>query len=227
MRRLHTHFALDLADNVQRTLYLTGTYEPEFLRFLQSELQPGDVYADIGAHVGIDAVVAARCVGSSGHVYAFEPAPDTVRRLREATSSSGNVTVVDVALGSTTATVALRADPLFPPGDASTRSLFTDGAIICQIPMTTFDVWSAALKRLDVVKIDIEGGEFDAIAGMTGALSRFRPRAIIVELQAARLRIAGYSDRDIVQLLLDNGYSPSKEMFLDNHVFRRSTASPT
>jgi FkbM family methyltransferase len=227
VRRLGTSFTLDLADNVQRTLFLTGRYEPDFLRFLKSELRVGDVYADIGAHVGIDAIVAARRVGVSGHVYAFEPAPDTSARLAEVTRSSGNVTVVNVALGAARTMVALRSDPSFGTGDASARSLFTDGSVICQVPMTTFDAWAVDLDRLDVAKIDIEGGEHDAIVGMRATLSRLRPRAIVVELQASRLRLAGHTEEDVTRLLLESEYLPSGESFLENVVFRRRESQTT
>ena len=221
VRRLGATFTLDLADNVQRTLYLTGTYEPDFLRFLQSELRVGDIYADIGAHVGIDAVVAAHRVGRSGHVYAFEPAADTSARLDAVTRSFENVTIVNLALGATSTTVDLRADPSFQAGDASARSLFTQGTVICRVPMTTLDIWAEDLPRLDLAKIDIEGGEYDAIAGMQRTLARLRPRAVVVEIEASRLHLAGRTKQDIFRLLLDTGYAPSGEAFLDNVVFRR------
>lgn len=225
VRRLGTSFTLDLADNVQRTLYLTGTYEPAFLRFLKSELRPGDVYVDVGAHIGIDAIVAAREVGLAGHVYAFEAAPDTAARLAEVTQQFRNVSVANVALGARTGTVTLRSDPMFHPNDASTRSLFTTGAVICEVQMTTLDMWGIGVDRLDVVKIDIEGGEYDAIAGMTSTLSRLRPRTIIVEIQFARQRMPDPSDQDVYSLLHDRGYVESGESFLDNVVFRSRARS--
>src|SRR5690349_11942579 len=57
--RLGLALALDLRDNLQRTVYFTGTYEPGLLRFLANELEPGDVVVDVGAHVGIHALTAA------------------------------------------------------------------------------------------------------------------------------------------------------------------------
>jgi hypothetical protein len=69
-RRLGLRLRLDLRDNLARTVYFTGTYEPELVRFL-SGLRPGEVFADVGAHMGAHALVAAR---AGARVVAFEPA---------------------------------------------------------------------------------------------------------------------------------------------------------
>jgi hypothetical protein len=55
VRRLGLRLELDLRDNLERTLYATGTYEPALLRFLHDELRPGDVVLDVGAHIGVHA----------------------------------------------------------------------------------------------------------------------------------------------------------------------------
>ena len=51
VRRLGLRLELDLRDNLARTVYFTGTYEPQLVRFL-SRLRPGEVFADVGAHIG-------------------------------------------------------------------------------------------------------------------------------------------------------------------------------
>src|ERR687885_2186416 len=79
-RRLGLDLELDLRDNLQRTLYFTGTYEPGLLRALENELEPGDVFVDVGAHVGVHALCAARRLSEipgGGRVVAFEPTADS------------------------------------------------------------------------------------------------------------------------------------------------------
>jgi Methyltransferase FkbM domain len=102
VRRLGLRLELDLRDNLQRTLYATGTYEPALLRFLHDELRPGDVVLDAGAHIGVHALPAAarlRRLGA-GTVIAFEPARDSAARLRAAAARNRpDVTVVEAALG--------------------------------------------------------------------------------------------------------------------------------
>lgn len=57
--RLGLLFDLDLRDNVQRTLFFTGCYERRYLRNLRRLVRSGDVFVDIGAHIGIHALIIA------------------------------------------------------------------------------------------------------------------------------------------------------------------------
>ena len=61
-----------------------GDHELAAQQVLQRGLQPGSVFYDVGANVGFYSIIAARLVGTAGHVYAFEPVPD---RLSAATFS--------------------------------------------------------------------------------------------------------------------------------------------
>jgi FkbM family methyltransferase len=219
-RRLGTRWSLNLADNVQRTLYLTGTYEPELLGLLRAELRSGDTYVDVGGHIGIHARVAAQQVGR-GDVYAFEPAPDSAAAIRRAVADLANVTVVETALGGTTGTVDLRADPMFGGQDAATRSLLNDGEVVCSVPITTFDAWAGALPRMDLVKIDVEGYEYHVLRGMRHSLARLRPRLIVMELEPRRLARAGHTAEELVAMLDASGYRATRRIG-SNTVFARA-----
>ena len=61
----------------------TGTYEPGSLQVMLDQLPEGGCFIDVGAHVGLFTLPAARKVGSGGRVFAFEPDPNN-RRLLEA-----------------------------------------------------------------------------------------------------------------------------------------------
>jgi len=82
-RRLGLDLDLDLRDNLQRTLFYTGTYEPGLLGFLHRELRGGDVAVDVGAHIGVHALTMARRLAQlgRGRVVAFEPAQDSAAKL--------------------------------------------------------------------------------------------------------------------------------------------------
>jgi hypothetical protein len=73
---------------------------------------------------------------------------------------------------------------------------------------------------MDVVKLDIEGGEYAALAGMEGAIRRLGPRAIIVEVGDHRLRQAGTSAAMLDDLLASFGYGRTGQVFLENVVYR-------
>jgi FkbM family methyltransferase len=226
VRRLGLRVELDLRDNLQRVLYATGTYEPALLRFLEAELRPGDVMVDVGAHVGVHALHAAarlRRLGG-GTVVAFEPARDSAAKLRAAAARNRvELTVVEAALGAAPGTAELRADPAYDPADAGVRSLHGRGGRVQAVTVTTFDAWAAEarLERLDLVKLDVEGSELEALRGMAGSLGRLRPRALVVEVKQRVLDRAGVDGDEIHLLLARLGYAATGQVLpVANQVYR-------
>ena len=80
--------------------YWTGAHEPHVQAALERLLKPGMTFWDVGAHIGFVTVMAARIVGEGGHVFSFEPMPETAGRLRRSVEVNGfdNVTVLECAI---------------------------------------------------------------------------------------------------------------------------------
>jgi FkbM family methyltransferase len=210
-RRLGLRLDLDLRDNLQRTLYFTGTYEPGLLALLERELRPGDVVLDVGAHVGVHALTAARRLRAlgGGRVIAFEPAPDSAATARAAAARNGlAVEVVRSGLGDADGEIELRGDPRYPGDDAGVRSQFGDGDVVARAPVTTFDAWAAktGLDRLDVVKVDIEGAEVLALRGMQTTLKQLRPRLLAIEIKDVVMQRGPGDEAALRALLAECGY---------------------
>jgi FkbM family methyltransferase len=228
-RRLGLDLELDLRDNLQRTLWFTGTYEPGLLRLLERELRAGDVMADVGAHVGVHALSAGRRLGElggGGRVIAFEPTPDSAAALRAAAARNGvPVEVVEAALGDGDGTVELHGDPRYGAHDAGVRSQFGAGAVVARAPVLTFDGWAAdaGLARLDVVKIDIEGAEILALRGMRESLRRLRPRLLAVEVKDVVMERGPGDEASLHALLAQCGYAPAGSAERHVAVFRPLT----
>jgi FkbM family methyltransferase len=209
---------LDLRDNVQRALYQHGSYEPKVRNRISRGLRRGDIYVDIGAHVGIHALIAARRLQElgGGHVYAFEPATDSGDRLAMAAKRNGleNLTLVRAAVGESTGRLQLRSDPAFGDDDPAVRSAFGPGPVVGDFPVVGFDEWASdqGLSRLSVVKVDIEGGELAALKGMRASLVRLRPRLLIVEVSPELLRRGGQSKEQLYAELARSGYRPEKRL---------------
>jgi FkbM family methyltransferase len=222
---------LDLRDNLQHIVYRSGSYEPNLNERITRELQAGDVYVDIGAHIGIHALAAARQLQllGGGHVYAFEPAADSCDRLARAIEHNGigNLTLLRAAVGETTGQIELRSDPAFDPADAGVRSAFASGPMVGVFPMVRFDEWAAeaGLSRLDIVKIDIEGGETSALVGMRETLARLRPRLLVTEVNEHALERAGMTRERLYDELARSNYAPT-ESIRDHDTVENVTFAP-
>ena len=210
VRSYGVEFVVDLRDNLQRTLFYLGEYEGELHDLLVGDLRAGDVFADIGANVGIHALPAARVLGPlGGSVVAFEAAEDTATVLRDLAVRNGlPVDVHVVALGRERAHAELRRSPDWDPHDLGVRSLHGEGEVVGEVAVVTFDEWAEehGLHRLDVVKIDVEGAEFDVLVGMQETLRRLRPRLLVVEVIEWFLQRAGSSSAELDAFLRDLGY---------------------
>jgi FkbM family methyltransferase len=212
--RLGLRLELDLRDNLQRTVYFTGTYEPGLLGLLEEELRAGDVVLDVGAHVGVHALTAARRLRELGHgggrVIAFEPTRDSAAAVGAAAARNGlSVEVVRSGLGAAEGEIELRRDLRYDLRDAGVRSQFGDGEVVARAPVTTFDAWAerTRLDRLDVVKVDIEGAEILALRGMRETLRRLRPRLLAIEVKDVVMQRGPGDEASLHAVLADCGYT--------------------
>src|ERR1700722_11171394 len=170
------------------------------LRFLWTNLKPGSVFLDIGAHHGIYSIVAARKLGTNGTVVAFEPSSREYRRLRLhlRLNRLHRVRAEPLVLGSATST---RTFFQITSGDTTRGGLrppaSADRVSEISVETTRLDdyVSQSSLKRVDLVKLDVEGGEREVLGGASLVLTKFRP-IFICEVLDARTMAWGHKARE-------------------------------
>lgn len=224
VRRGGLALELDLRDNLQAVLFYAGVYEPRFSAHLLGHLRPGDVVADVGAHIGVHSLAVARRLHrlGGGTVLAFEPAADSAASLRNAAVRNGlDVEVLEVACSDGPGQMPLFADERYSVFDAGVRSLHGSGRQVGRVTALRFDDWAAGrpLPRLDVVKLDVEGHEAAALSGMRNTLALLRPRALYVEIKENAMGRAVTSDERLRDLLTDLGYRTTGRTFDHNELF--------
>ena len=151
-----------------------GEHEPEVQTMLSAIVQPGNVVYDVGAHVGSIALGAARLVGATGSVVAFDGDPANILRLRENSARNEldtRIRIVHAAVWSHASTEGIpfrRAREGTSQGGVEAgghRPVLADGEII-QVPAITLDDFIAAGgPPPHVIKIDVEGGECEVLRG--------------------------------------------------------------
>jgi FkbM family methyltransferase len=200
---------LDLGEYVQRRLYY-HCYEAPLARFFERWLRPGDVVADVGAHVGFFTLLAARIVGTAGEVHSFEPVPANFERLREnvALNRFDHVQAERTAVGDREGQIALGIRKEWASG-RSTGDYTVGGELGSLLaPVTTLDAYFAGRgqHRLRLVKIDVEGFEPRVISGLTRTFDEAPPEAIVFEHNGAHLLAQGSTLTETFELLTARGY---------------------
>lgn len=154
-----------------------GLYESETSRFFLTTVEPGQCFVDVGANNGYYTLLAASRVGPEGSVMSFEPNPEAFQRLTRNVELNRlkNVRTFQVALSDGT-----REGQLFCPAEGDGLSSLTplpDSRPIA-IHELPFDSLPCP-RRVDVVKIDVEGAELDVLKGMERTVAA-NPRIKVV-----------------------------------------------
>jgi FkbM family methyltransferase len=165
---------------IARLVRRDGSYEPDVQAAISRLVQPGWTCADVGAHEGIHTRLLAKLVGESGRVFAFEPHPDTARRLTKSLSNPlrDRVTVENLAVtDGATDQVTLhpgrrRVSQEWNITGVDLEGHPTPGEL--QVAATSLDSYFAD-RRLDFVKLDVEGAEALVLRGMRRLLRERRP----------------------------------------------------
>ncbi|MGH9717848.1 MAG: FkbM family methyltransferase [Candidatus Acidiferrales bacterium] len=159
-----------------RGLYLYGeSIEPELL-VLGRFLQPGFVFVDVGANVGVYTTKAAGCVGENGLVLAIEPFIETAFRLscNVRANHLRNVRIRPFCLGAHTCHERLYLRDNKPNSFSMAKSSGTDSISVLSVSLDDLAYWEK-LERMDYLKIDAEGAEQDILSGGARAIGKFRP----------------------------------------------------
>lgn len=175
---------------------------------LVEALPLGGTAVDGGAHLGYITLQAARAVGPAGRVYAFEPNPDTHGLLVENIRANGfedRIVAPRTALadrdGRTAFFVAVAGDESgLHPGAGARR---------IDVGLTRADHVLPTDAVVDVVKLDVEGGEIGALLGMDGLLRRASADAkLFVECNPEALTRLGGDARRLVEVVRRLGFEP-------------------
>ncbi|MGH2953095.1 MAG: FkbM family methyltransferase [Solirubrobacterales bacterium] len=206
---------LDLREGIDFAIWLLGAFEPGTRRAYTRMIEPGDVVVDIGANVGAHTLQFATLVGDAGRVIAFEPTAFAFRKLEANLALNPDlaqrVTAVQAALvgapGESLPAQLYSSWPLGSSGDLHPKhrgeARGTEGARAATLDELLRE---AAVERVDLLKIDVDGHECDVLRGAGETLRAHSP-PILLELAPYIFEDAGSSVGELTGLIDEAGYA--------------------
>lgn len=184
-----------------------GLMEPEEMLFLLHTLRPNWQFIDVGANVGAYTLLASKVIGANS--IAFEPIPDTVRKLKNQLALNGigdKVTIFNVGVSDKVGNLH------FTNQNSTTNHVSTNGKTKDTIEVEVLTLDKAIGDGNDplFIKIDVEGFEYKVLKGATTLLNTKRVKALIVECP----------DKMSHQLLISCGLRPVSYDFFSRRVNR-------
>ena len=182
-----------------------GEFEPGLRRLLERVLEPGMVFLDVGAHLGLHTIAAARRVGKSGHVFAFEPTPSTHELLCRTLRLNGLDDRVTSRCAAAGRENAIR--PLYVSTISGHNSLYPlpDVETTVEVEVVQLDNELPPGQRIDVAKIDVEGAELDVLDGMARVVEENPGILIIAEYGPSHLARTGVTPKDWLSTFSSHG----------------------
>ncbi|MDF1734033.1 MAG: FkbM family methyltransferase [Minwuia sp.] len=174
-------------------LYWTGTWEQDVTTALAAEVTQGMVCYDIGSHRGFMAGVMA--ASGAAEVICFEPNPENAATIEDliALNPAMRLSLQTCAVGAEDTTATFEVMPETSMGKLSSSSFQhgTDGQTRIEVQVVRLDtlVDRQVIAPPDLLKIDIEGAEQDALLGAESTVARFRP-VLLIEVHSHDLLIS-------------------------------------
>jgi len=225
-KRIHNGMLLltDPSEHIQQQIFWYGFYERKYVLTWERLLNDDWIVLDIGANIGYYSLIAAGIV-KKGHIYAFEPDARSIFQIRENLSLNHikNADVVAAAVSDQDTGASFYAagpENIGMSGLTQPENFTGTGVMVRTIRLDTWVVENQ-IKKVDCIKMDIEGAEYKALTGMKQLLQQFRP-VLFIEISAALLERNGNTTSQIYELLDSYGYASFK-VIKENELGRLNT----
>lgn len=188
-------FYIDPVSLLGQYLLSDGVHEKEMVRVVKTILRPGDVFIDAGANEGYFSVIASRIVGK-GRSIAIEPQSRLIEVIKKnAEINSVEIEVLRSAVSNKNGEAEIKLAPAVNSGSSGfmrkTRYSLPSERVKKRTLSSILN--QIDVERVDLLKMDIEGHEYEAVMGSKEVFRSHRVKAIALELHTDILTEKGYS----------------------------------
>jgi FkbM family methyltransferase len=201
VQREGINYKLDISDLVDHFIYFG--FREDAKEKLYSFIKPGMTVLDIGTNMGVTALHFSQRVGTTGKVIGFEP--DKINYDKATTNIAlnnfKNIVVENIGLGNENTTMKLY---LVNDENRGMNRILTSTVPypFIEIPVRVLDdfIKEHPLKKIDLIKIDVEGFEMNILQGATSIIKQYRP-ILFIELDDNNLKAHGHSAKDLISFV--------------------------
>lgn len=178
-------------------LIIHGVHEPHLTNYLLKNIKNGYTVMDLGANLGYFTVLLGYLVGTEGKVIAYEADPDSYALLMDNVSINylhNKIMIENKAIYSSASKLSFYITDRFK-GHASIHEhdkeyfkYYNDNIQKIEVPAEPLDIYFGQLKHIDLIKLDIEGGEYRAFLGMTNLIKNRVIDTVVFELNKLMLK---------------------------------------
>jgi FkbM family methyltransferase len=200
-------------EEIGQKLLLFRSHEKNELKVFAEYIKAGDICIDVGGNIGFYSLNFAKFCGPEGRVFVFEPVPRNVLVIKLAAIINGFKNI-EVYEGVVSDSAGLQQ--LMLPRDSSYAFIGRDASSqkvdLINIESTTLDsfVSQAGIKKISVLKVDVEGAEYQVLLGANKLLgdAQLKPQLVMAELCSPYLNRFGSTIENVVLYMREFGYNP-------------------
>ena len=206
---LHNGIKINLYKNSVLSKLIYFGFEKDEIDYVESILDEGDIFIDIGANIGLFTLFAARAVGNTGKVICFEPSPITYTRLEENIRLNNFKNIDYRNIGVSDKVEELVFFVSITGYDAwnsfALREDILEDNILVSVSPLEIELKEVDKTKIKLVKSDVEGWEKFVLHGGRDFFINFSP-IVMIEFTEENTFNAGYPVYEIYDIMKDYGY---------------------
>lgn len=168
---------------ISAELLMFHVHEPLTTKLILQSLKKGMICIDIGSNIGYYAILESRVVGEEGKVIAIEPSPANFTYLKKNIDlqTISNIESYNIALSNNSGYINFLVDHKSNLSRVVENIETSSGGEIIKVPAETLDSFlqNKSIGRLDFLRMDVEGHEFEIFQGMHETIRKFKPLIIM------------------------------------------------
>jgi FkbM family methyltransferase len=190
-------------------------FEQENIAFLKSYCGEGATILDIGANIGLFAIMAAKIAGEYGKIFSFEPVVSRFEALQNTVRINQLdrlINPVNQAMGKEKSQQLMLSPDEYKKSDAGVSA-----------EMNTIDnfVQTKKLSKINFINIDVDGMEYDTLFGGIQVLKKYKPH-VMVAVHPSQIASRGQNMADLYDLLDQLKYNI---IYKGNHISKEQFCS--